>query len=224
MSTELDHLFLCTARGAPEAAQLIAFGLTEGSPNRHPGQGTANRRFFFDNAFLELVWVEDEVEAQSDLVRRTGLWERCTRRASGASPFGVGLRPAAGAAPACPFPAWLYRPPYLPAPLAIEMANNSDNAAGPLLFYLPFGRRPDPNDVSRRQPREHRAGLRSITRVRVGLAEQTTLSPEYRAASDQCPGLEFHASDAAILEIGFDGETAGQTADFRPGLPLVLHW
>jgi hypothetical protein len=34
--------------------------LTEGTPNIHPGQGTANRRFFFRNAMLELLWVNDE--------------------------------------------------------------------------------------------------------------------------------------------------------------------
>ena len=43
----LDHIFIRARPGAPEAEALKAFGLTEGSPNRHPGQGTANRRFFF---------------------------------------------------------------------------------------------------------------------------------------------------------------------------------
>ena len=47
MAFELDHVFICAAAGAPEAASLIAFGLTEGTPNTHPGQGTANRRFFY---------------------------------------------------------------------------------------------------------------------------------------------------------------------------------
>src|SRR5207249_2167482 len=47
MAFELDHVFICTAAGTPEAASLIAFGLTEGTPNTHPGQGTANRRFFY---------------------------------------------------------------------------------------------------------------------------------------------------------------------------------
>jgi len=46
---EVDHLFVCANLGAPEADSLIAFGLTEGAPNVHPGQGTANRRFFFHN-------------------------------------------------------------------------------------------------------------------------------------------------------------------------------
>src|SRR4051794_29900522 len=113
MSVELDHFFVCTAPDGPEAERLIELGLIEGTPNRHPGQGTANRRFFFGNAFLELFWVVDPVEAQSSLVRRTGLWERWSRRGQGASPFGVGFRPVPGIGSAVPFPAWEYRPPYL---------------------------------------------------------------------------------------------------------------
>jgi hypothetical protein len=73
MTAELDHVFVCTALDAPEADLLVAFGLAEGTPNTHPGQGTANRRFYFRNAMLELVWVRDEREARSPLVAPTRL-------------------------------------------------------------------------------------------------------------------------------------------------------
>jgi len=66
MAFELDHVFIRVSRGAPEAEHLVQFGLREGQPNIHPGQGTANRRFFFINAMLELLWVEDARVAQSD--------------------------------------------------------------------------------------------------------------------------------------------------------------
>ncbi len=49
---ELDHILIFTDIGAPAADRLIELGLTEGAPNMHPGQGTANRRFFFHNAML----------------------------------------------------------------------------------------------------------------------------------------------------------------------------
>ena len=73
MTVELDHVFVCVAPDAPEADLLVAFGLLEGTPNTHPGQGTANRRFYFRNAMLELVWVRDEDEAQSPLIAPTRL-------------------------------------------------------------------------------------------------------------------------------------------------------
>ena len=91
---ELDHVFICVDRGAPEAERLIEFGLCEGAPNVHPGQGTANRRFFFQNAMLELLWVEDLQEAQSSRTAPTLLWERWSGRQSGACPFGIIARPA----------------------------------------------------------------------------------------------------------------------------------
>ena len=93
MQIELDHLFVCTDPGAPEAEKLVQFGLHEGPPNQHPGQGTACRRFSFINAMIELFWVSDEREAQSQSTRRTLLWERWSRRKGNASPFGICVRP-----------------------------------------------------------------------------------------------------------------------------------
>jgi hypothetical protein len=52
-----------TAVGGPEVELFAAFGLTEGAPNTHPGQGTACRRFFFRNAYLELVRGHDPAGA-----------------------------------------------------------------------------------------------------------------------------------------------------------------
>jgi hypothetical protein len=49
VAVELDHAFIACRPGAPEADALLRQGFVEGSPNTHPGQGTANRRFFFDN-------------------------------------------------------------------------------------------------------------------------------------------------------------------------------
>src|SRR5437660_324757 len=113
MPTELDHIFICVSHNADEASRLSAFGLSEGSPNTHPGQGTACRRFFFQNGYLELLWVSDPTEAQSEIARRTRLWERWSGRGTGACPFGLGFRPGTEAAEGAPFSFWEYRPPYL---------------------------------------------------------------------------------------------------------------
>jgi hypothetical protein len=224
MPIELDHLFICTSTGAPEADHLVQFGLTEGAPNRHPGQGTACRRFFFRNAYLELLWVADPAEAQADLVRRTGLWERWSGRGRGASPFGVCLRPFRRGVDEAPFPAWAYRPPYLPDPLTIQMGANSGVVTEPLLCFLTFGRRPDSDEVSSPQPLEHAAGFRAITRASVsrplGGADLIAL----RAVEQECPRLSFVSGDEDLMELGFDEETEGQSADLRPILPLIMRW
>ena len=60
MNAELDHVFIMCAVGGPEAVALSRLGLKEGSANTHPGQGTASRRFFFRNGYIELLWVCDQ--------------------------------------------------------------------------------------------------------------------------------------------------------------------
>jgi hypothetical protein len=47
MGYEIDHIFVLTNAGAPAADAILQLGFTEGPPNRHERQGTANRRFFF---------------------------------------------------------------------------------------------------------------------------------------------------------------------------------
>ena len=118
---ELDHVFICVDRGAPEAERLIEFGLCEGAPNVHPGQGTANRRFFFQNAMLELLWVEDLQEAQSSRTAPTLLWERWSGRQSGACPFGIIARPANTGTTTVPFPSREYQPEWLAPDLKIHL-------------------------------------------------------------------------------------------------------
>jgi hypothetical protein len=121
MRLELDHLFVCSVAGAPEAEKLLHFGLQEAPTNKHPGQGTANRRFALANAMMELLWVSDPAEAQSVATERTLLWDRWSNRQGSASPFGICVRPVDAMANdlAPPFSAWKYRPAYLPEPLSM---------------------------------------------------------------------------------------------------------
>src|SRR5690242_19367379 len=139
MQIELDHLFVGTAAGAPEAERLVQFGLREGLPNQHSGQGTANRRFAFANAMIEQVWVSDAREAQSQRTRRTMLWERWSAREDNASPFGICMRPINPQDTEPPFPAWEYRPAYLPDPLVMHIGDVGIEE--PMWVYLSFMRR-----------------------------------------------------------------------------------
>jgi hypothetical protein len=108
MSIELDHVFVCASPGAPEAEEFIRFGLHEGLPNEHPGQGTSCRRFGFANTMIELLWVSNPRDSQSEATGRTLLWDRWSARDGRASPFGVCVRPANPESTELPFPAWEY--------------------------------------------------------------------------------------------------------------------
>ncbi|HXJ58532.1 MAG TPA: VOC family protein [Verrucomicrobiae bacterium] len=222
MSIELDHLFVCVAKDGVEAATLIDFGLSEGSPNTHPGQGTACRRFFFRNAYLELLWVDHPVEAQSELVRPTRLWDRWEGRKSGACPFGWIFRPTASGQGTPPFVTWPYHPPYLPEPLTLAVANNADVLTEPLLFWFPMSRHPGQVGASV-QPLDHDAGLAEVTSVELLSPSADQPSPALRALIDAGlirvrAGADFH------VKLIFDDGSNGREVDFRPTLPLVFGW
>jgi hypothetical protein len=217
MDFELDHLFVCVCEGGDvEADGLMRLGLAEGQPNSHPGQGTACRRFFFANAYLELLWVHNPTEAQAEMARPLRLWERWSGRASGACPFGVCLRPARPGLTELPFCAWEYRPAYLPAPLCLHVATGSPSPEGPLLFYLPVCRRPDARSAPQRQPLGHALGVQEISQVRI-------FGPR-RPALREAAAVAFEAAEEHLAEVVFDGGRAGGRADLRPLLPLVLCW
>jgi hypothetical protein len=225
MSVELDHFFICASAGATEADHLAELGFTEGAPNRHPGQGTACRRFFFRNAYLELLWVDNPLEAQSASIRSTGLWGRWSGRGSGACPFGLCFRPVAQPGGDPPFATWKYRAPYLPEGMSFQVGNNAHVLTEPGLFHLAFafGRRPDAYRADKRQPLEHSAGLSEITRVELTSPYADRLSPELRGLTGAGMVRVRKGADY-VAELAFDGESQGQKMDFRPMLPLVFRF
>jgi hypothetical protein len=214
MLVELDHLFVCTAVGAPEAEKLVQFGLLEGPPNQHPGQGTANRRFAFANAMIELIWVSDANEAQSESTRRTLLWERWSGRQQNACPFGICLRPADTEVTGAPFPAWEYRPAYLPDSLCMHIGEGGIEE--PMWVYLSFMRR-----AQREQWFvEHPAGIREITGLT--LTTPVPLRSDVSQKIVESGILATRTGAASLLEIEFDGKRRKERVDFRPHLPFVF--
>lgn len=222
---ELDHLFICVAGKAETADLLSDFGLEEGSANTHPGQGTANRRFFVDNCCIELLYLTDADEAQSELTAPTRLYERLSVHSepgwsNAVSPFGVCFRPTEGESTP-PFSHWRYQPGYLPETLGIFVGHAP--LTEPMWFYLPFGARPDGAAPASRQPLQHRCGLREVTSVRVTAIDTGTYSDAVIEAN-KLPGFDFQYGTGHLLCIGFDGETQGCEHHFTPALPLMFRW
>lgn len=215
----LDHLFMCVATDAPECEALTEVGLIEGTPNRHPGQGTACRRFFFRNMYLELIWVHDPEEARSLAARKLELWERWSGRHSGASPFGVVVRPAPGdGSGAPPFRTWTYRPKYLPPGVGFDIASGIPPTE-PMFVWIGAGRRPQPDA----EPTAHPIGS-TVTGVRITnpVAEgRRCEAAQVLAASGT---MAFDTGDAHLLELTLDGGRAGKMADLHDTLPLRLRW
>lgn len=218
---EIDHIFICVDPGAHEAEALKEFGLTEGTPNQHPGQGTTNRRFFFKNAYIELLYLINLEEIRSELSKPTQLYERLTIKGEDVSPFGICFRPSAGTDENVPFSSWSYKPSYLPENLKIDIGNAP--LSEPMWFFLPFGSRPE-NALSERQhPVEHQKGFGEITSVRVTISDNGNVSNPALCATDVA-GFKLVEGNAHLIQIGFDNECNGCSHDFRPVLPLVISW
>ena len=213
MSIELDHFFVLTSPGAPQAELLSEFGLTEGNPNDHPGQGTANRRFFFSNSMLELIYIRDAKEAVNGSGSRLRFLERVDD--VNASPFGLIFKTGRGAA-GTPFPGWRYYPDYLDAGRYFYVGQNSDLLEEPLCVYVPFDL-----PLSANQPQQVEPYTR-ITELRVIVPILRPSSVLETISKSECVSLQ--SEEAHRLEIVFNEEKQSQHKDFRPELPLIIRW
>ncbi len=218
MGLELDHLFIFVSKGAPEADPLLKFGFSEGEPNVHPGQGTSNRRFFFSNMMLELLWVSNVDEVKSALTKPTMLWERWCGRNNNRSPFGIVLRSSSAEVG---FDGREYKPNYLPDGLSFLVGNNAEILNEPLFFRMPLGRMPGPG--KKIQPLQNKPGFTTVTSLCVKMPQTSPESPILKTIGD-IEAISFKESASHVMEVSFDGEKCGEIKDFRPELPLIVKW
>lgn len=181
MSLAIDHIFVFVQHNTTLNA------LTESYRRAHPGQGTANVCYCFDNAYLELLWAVNDDELRT--IPRTGLFERSRWRDNGASPFGIALR-SNGPDRRLPFPCWDYAPSYLPPGLTIPMATSSADPRQPLIFLSPGSQPPSAWTDGRAGQRQRATGLTDISGLRVGLPSD----------APPCEALLFLAT-AGLLSI-----------------------
>ncbi|GAB2516664.1 VOC family protein [Spirosoma aerophilum] len=225
---ELDHLFIFTHGAQQAAGALQSFGLTEGTPNVHPGQGTACRRFFFQNAYLELAWVIRKDEIKNPVIKRTNLWERSQSEQTHYCPVGFCFRTQQQAGQPIRLifeDGWRYHSVYLPPGQYAHIASNEDFPAEPMLFEMPFfGLAPKDYPVEKQQPLTHAKGFRKLTKVTLTLPPSTNaLSSAMKKVLAESlihcsPGKDY------LVTLQFDDGKYGQQQRFMPLLPLVVTW
>ena len=213
MAIQLDHCFILTEPGAPQADFLVDIGMVEGTTNDHPGQGTANRRFFFENTALELLYIRDAEEAMNGPASRL----RCVEQGaeSGASPFGIVVRRTDDSADD-PFPGWRYFPQYFGADKYFQVGENSNVLEEPLCICMPIMPPAPSGQPPPREPFTRVTELRISVPVNRPSAVLETVGGCERISLT--PGAPHH------MEIIFDDGRAGQAKDLRPDLPLVVNW
>jgi len=208
----LDHFLILTDPGAPEAELLTRLGLVEGSRNDHPGQGTANRRFFFHNTALELLYFRDAHESISGSARRLRIVDRASE--ARASPFGVILRATQGHG--LPFPGWPYYPDYFGPETYFHVGENSDLLEEPLCVLMPANLPARASQPLSAEP------FTVVTELRIGVPVSRPSS--VLDAVGDIEGITIQLGMPHSMEVVFNDGRQGLAQDLGPDLPLRIRW
>jgi hypothetical protein len=225
---ELDHIFIFTQEHDQLADSLKMFGVNEGAPNVHPGQGTACRRFFFQNAYLELVWVIDEEESKSAAIAPAKLWERSHYHLTNHCPFGLCFRARKQTNNSITLlfdDAWRYYSAFLPKGQFANIASNEHFPAEPMLFEMPFfAIAPKDYPLAKQQPLMHKKGFKEITKVSLTLPTTTSnLSTAMKKVLEDSIVNVSEGKDYWVA-LEFDYGIKKEVKDFYPLAPLTLKW
>lgn len=211
MDLELHHVFILVEPDAEVADRLVSIGMDEAKPNTHPGQGSANRRFFFSNGALELLYIHDEEEANSGPGRNMQLLNRANNSIN--SPFGVILSRKNNSIIDMPFEGWTYKPDYFDK-WSFHIGDNL--LTEPLCIYMPFI---DPGTLDKKT---EGGAFKSISQVNVQ-APMSELSSVLKIvnAADR---INISPGEQHLMEIVFDNQQSDKMKDFRPHIPLIVYW
>lgn len=222
---ELDHAYILVSPGAADAiAALQRVGIViDTAPVRHEGEGTSSIAAFFENAYLELMWVDSSVSVDSAHQLDVAEFRRGTAwRETGASPFGVGLHFLSGSASELTIP---YRPDAVPEsdpPASYLLLRQPAESLAADVFIMPEDRAVTSwiERFRSRQPDRfaHPAGVRRVTRI---LVQGAHVQPSALAGLD-IRLVRFQESHGLLMKVQFDGGVRGDTLDLRPALPVIL--
>jgi hypothetical protein len=226
----LDHIFIWVTKGAPEARALEDIGLQVfGETTHHIGQGTASKAFFFENAYLELIWIDDE-QAVTKNAERTGIdmKTRAQWKQTGASPFGVGLHYLPEKTRTAPFPVMPYWAEWMRPNTSIEFAQVVTTYSEPMYFILPAYLSVSDTVLqqilqqSRSKAEARKLDVKRITGVRITAVERKLTSTADMLSRNGVVGIK--GSKTAVMEITFDMGRQGKKFDLQASLPLVIKY
>ena len=218
---ELDHVFVCAPLANADSAVLENAGLCCGMNRIHSGQGTANANFYFDNAYLELLWLRDESEVRSGVVAPLVLRERLKWHDTEACPFGVAFRTRDLSA-AARFSTWEYAAPFSPPGTAIQIVTPRESGQEPLVFLSLASMAPKdypPEQNVRLQQKGKRRWLKKV-HIRTPTGR---FSPSLGRAIETGL-LSIQRGETYHMELEFETVPECETLDFRPALPLSIRW
>lgn len=205
---EVDHIFLFSSSGGEEANELTDFGFVEGSSRVHVGQGTTNRKFYFDNFFIEILWVTSEREIRSVSSSITQLWERSQFRKNGNSPFGLCLVNSRDTDEMFR-DSKRYQPAYFPRDMSIDIITHEQAPQLPWTFRLPHTVGVRPHD----EPTTHANGIKRLTHTLFEVNTDVCYS-DFTHYINRSASIRLVSSDRTHLILEFDSHVQGKLKEF----------
>jgi len=213
---KVHHLFIVSEHMGFPADKLVELGFTEGSSRVHPGQGTQNRKFYFGNCYIEILWADNQDDLRSERVINSGLSDRINYRQTGFAPYGVCLEHDKQT-DAFFQDAHLYFPTYFPDDWSIAVRHDVNHKSFPWFFRLPFKERYAPND----EPVDHDNGVKEITQIVFTLNNDDYAAWSAHRYNDSI--LQFESGSYPHLLLEFDGGKSQRT-EYLEELHLTLTW
>ena len=226
---EIDHMFVCI-ESAPDKLLLEQMGLlcSEYSLSR-PEQGIASSLIFFENSYIELIWVEDEATAEIyamrsgiDFFARTHWKKYCI------SPFGLALHQKTDIVD----PEIFYSKNLTDFQKLEKFINfaasNLAEQVEPLCFIIPESLSLqalfNPSIDSHRQLVNHPLAIEKLTNIRVSIEKLGNLTnPLLMLERDGI--IEIERNSFPLLELTFDYGRHRNNLDLRGiGIPIILKY
>ncbi|ACB52386.1 hypothetical protein cce_3038 [Crocosphaera subtropica ATCC 51142] len=227
---EIDHLVIYTAEPIAAVSMLQELGLHSSSQTlRRNNQGTASTIFFFENIYLEIVWIEDYQKVQHYRTQTNiDILSRVNWKQTGASPFAIGLRQTTS----------LSRLPYGDDDNGISQRLNvngwvnfaSDNLATlsePICYsisnLMALTTWLDNSSEEHQQLITHPLNIKKLTDLQITLTQHNLLTQAVSLLESHNL-VSINRGTAPQLDLTFDHHQQGQYIDVRPILPLVLKY
>jgi len=225
----LDHIFFFSDGFAPEVAYTEQQGFRSWPfPNTHTGQGTTGRYIYFDNAYIEYLWIDDADAADANVQRANSDFNTRNnwRNDPTISPFGIGLRDLREGDTHA-FDTSVYTAEWMEGDFELYPTESAPDSREPWVFFLPSQITANPREQfggRAAQQLDHPNGARIVTAITLILPIGQEPSRTLRTlAADGLISIDH--DDEHRIEIELDHGEQGQVSDMRShGMPVILRY
>jgi hypothetical protein len=225
---EVDNIFICVEKMPEEGFFQDAGLIFANTPVKQMERGTASQILFFENFYLEFIWVEDEVAAEIYAVR-TGIdfLGRAHWQKNQVSPYGIALHQRSQAMQTVEELDFWQSPPQASELLLSFSSDNLIAQNEPLCFMVPdaialptlLRKFPD----FQRQFASHPLGVKRMTGIEINTTSQNPFT--------QPLGMLVQNGEVQIewgnpcIQLTFDNHVQGGILDARDiNIPLILKY